>query len=257
MIDEQRYYIETTIRFLSQISMAIRKSGTKFRHQRVDKLLAAREPELKEFRDYMRYFLLMSPTKVHTLHGILHQHSLTGDPTWKILWITLKAYFTDIRRLTPVQSRLIQANVVRRNRFDLYLARYHRKMRVQKGPQLPRVQATTVTMMPPKEPPALAPSQSRVSQTSSKRDETIPIQPLRTEGSQRSSQSATKIGSFVMPQRPQQQKARSVSTKLSQGVLKQDYPKCPGAEGESFWCPYCAQLLDSSYSDSKKNKRWR
>ncbi|KAJ4124471.1 hypothetical protein NW754_000166 [Fusarium falciforme] len=54
--------------------------------------------------------------------------------------------------------------------------------------------------MPPKEPPAPAPSQSRVSQTSSKRDETIPIQPLRTEGSQRSSQSATKIGSFVMPQ---------------------------------------------------------
>lgn len=257
VIDEQRYYIETTIRFLSQISMAIRKSGTKFRHQRVDKLLAAREPELKEFRDYMRYFLLMSPTKVHTLHGILHQHSLTSDPTWKLLWITLKAYFTDIRRLTPVQSRLIQANLVRRNRFDLYLARYHRKTRVQKGPQLPRVQAATATIMTPKEPPAPEPSQSRVSQTSSKRHETIPIQPLGTEGSQRSSQSATKIGSFVMPQRPQEHKARSASTKLSQGVLKQDYPKCPGAEGESFWCPYCAQLLDPSYSDSKKNKRWR
>ncbi|KAJ3462143.1 hypothetical protein MRS44_010696 [Fusarium solani] len=257
MIDEQRYYIETTIRFLLQISMAIRKSGTKFRHQRVDKLLAAREPELKEFRDYMRYFLLMSPTKVHTLHGILHQYSLTSDPTWKLLWITLKTYFTDIRRLTPVQSRLIQANLVRRNRFDLYLARYHRKMPVQKGPQLPRVQAATVTIIPPKESPAPAPSQSQVSQTSSKRDERIPIQPLGIEGSQRSSQSATKIGSFVMPQRPQEPKARSVSTKLSQGVLKQDYPKCPGTEGESFWCPYCAQLLDSSYSDSKKNKRWR
>ncbi|KAI8715897.1 NB-ARC domain-containing protein [Fusarium sp. LHS14.1] len=257
MIDEQKYYIETTIRFLSQISMAIRKSGTKFRHQRVDKLLTARELELKEFRDYIRHFLLMSPTKVHTLHGILHQYSVTGDPTWKILWITLKAYFTDIRRLTPVQSRLIQANLVRRNRFDLYLARYHRKMRVQKGQQLPRTQATTVATMRPQEPQAPAPSQSRVLQPSSKQDDTIPFQPSRTEGSQRSSQSATKIGSFVMPQRTQQQKARSVSTKLSQGVLKQDYPKCPGAEGESFWCPYCAQLLDSSYSDSKKNKRWR
>ncbi|RSL49753.1 hypothetical protein CEP54_012260 [Fusarium duplospermum] len=257
MIDEQRYYIETTIRFLSQISMAIRKSGTKFRHQRVDKLLVARESELKEFRDYMRYFLLMSPTKVHTLHRVLHQHSLTGDPTWNILWITLKAYFTDIRRLTPVQNRLIQANLVRRNRFDLYLARYHRKTRTQKGPQLSQVQAATVTMIPPKERPAPARSQSRVSQTSSKRDERTFVQPLGIEGSQRSSQSATKIGSFVMPQRPQEQKARSVSTKLSQGVLKQDYPKYPGAEGESFWCPYCAQLLDSSYSDTKKNKRWR
>ncbi|KAL2680521.1 hypothetical protein Neosp_008123 [[Neocosmospora] mangrovei] len=257
LIDEQKYYIETTIRFLSRISMAIRKSGTKFRHQRVDKLLATRESELKEFKDYMRHFLLMSPTKVHTLHEILHRHFLTGDPRWKTVWITFKAYFTDIQRLTPVQNRLIQANLVRRNRYDQYLGQYHRKMPVQDGLRLAHVQAKAVTISPLNEPPIPTPSQSHISQTTQKRGENTPIQPLVNEASHRSSQSATKLGSFDMPQRPRAQKARSVSTKLSQGVLKQDYPKCPGAEGESFWCPYCAQLLDSSYSDPKKNKRWR
>ncbi|UKZ53535.1 hypothetical protein TrVGV298_007327 [Trichoderma virens] len=36
-LDEQIYYIKTTLQFLSEISAAMRKSGTKFRHQRIDK----------------------------------------------------------------------------------------------------------------------------------------------------------------------------------------------------------------------------
>ncbi|RSL79565.1 hypothetical protein CEP51_007265 [Fusarium floridanum] len=256
VVEDQIYYIETTIRFLSEISMAIRKSGTKFRHQRVDSLLAARESELEGFGDYLRLLVLMSPRKVYSLHGVSLQHSLTGSPAWKNLWIIMKAYFTDTQRLTPVQTRLIQANLVRRNRFELYLARYRRRTRVQERLQLPQIQGAKVTVHPAKRDPSAptpTPSQSHVSQTLSKTNEKAPIQPL----SQQSSQSATNIGSFVMPQHPHEQKARSVSTKLSEGVFKQDYPKCPGAEGQSFWCPYCAQLLDASYSDPKKSKRWR
>ncbi|RSL48779.1 hypothetical protein CEP53_009416 [Fusarium sp. AF-6] len=256
VVKDQIYYIETTIRFLSEISMAIRKSGTKFRHQRVDSLLAARESELEGFGDYLRLLVLMSPRKVYGLHGVSLQHSLTGSPAWKNLWIIMKAYFTDAQRLTPVQTRLIQANLVRRNRFELYLARYRRRTRAQERLQLPQIQGAKVTVHPAKRDPSAptpTPSQSHVSQTLSKTNEKAPIQPL----SQQSSQSATNIGSFVMPQHPHEQKARSVSTKLSEGVFKQDYPKCPGAEGQSFWCPYCAQLLDASYSDPKKSKRWR
>ncbi|RSL97519.1 hypothetical protein CEP52_010868 [Fusarium oligoseptatum] len=119
LISEQRFYIETTIRFLSQISISIRKSGTKFRHQRVDKHLATREAELKEFKDYLLNIVFMSSEKPRILHRVSQHHSLTRDPLWMTLWITLKAYLTDIQRLTPVQKRLIHANLVRRNRFDL------------------------------------------------------------------------------------------------------------------------------------------
>ncbi|KAK7946099.1 uncharacterized protein PG986_010420, partial [Apiospora aurea] len=48
-LDEQKYYIKTTVQYLSKISASIRKSGTKFRHQRADRLLEQRAPKLEEF----------------------------------------------------------------------------------------------------------------------------------------------------------------------------------------------------------------
>lgn len=174
--------------------------------------------------------------------------------------MTLRAYFRDEGRLMPVQDRLIQANITRRNRLDIYLGMYRRKLTAQKGISMvvdrvahAAVETTSV----------LQHTQPVLSQTKSQSSErTLHLQDVSLQSSTihksaLSSQTATGIGSFVMPQQIPRQEARSVSTRTSQGVLKQNYPKCPIEEGESFWCPYCAQPLDSSYSNPKKNRKWR
>ncbi|KAK8074295.1 hypothetical protein PG994_005194 [Apiospora phragmitis] len=260
-LDEQKYYIRTTLKDLSNISTSIRKSGTKFRHQRVDRMLERRAPKLEEFRRYMFWIILVGPTKMQLLNSLLQRHTLTSDIIWKKAWITLRAYFTDEQRLSPVQKRLIHANLVRRNRFDVYFRMFCQKTEGDKG--------VAETGKTPIQHAAVPPRQ-----TSTKKPDSVPdqaghhdpaprTQPTPSQAAESvertvlSSQPATGIGSFVMPKRPPTQGTRSVSTKFSRGALEQDYPKCPGAEGGAFWCLFCAQPLDGSYSDRKRNKRWR
>ncbi|KAF4964484.1 hypothetical protein FSARC_7586 [Fusarium sarcochroum] len=38
---------------------------------------------------------------------------------------------------------------------------------------------------------------------------------------------------------------------------EENYPECPAVEDTPFRCPYCAQILDPSYSSSKNTKKWR
>jgi len=122
----------------------------------------------------------------------------------------------------------------------------------------PAAHAKIEATMPPQDiQPAPALSQSQSLESTPQTQET-PQRPATIDRSVQSSQPATGIAaSFVMPQRPQEQETRSVGTKVSQGVVKQDYPKCPGAECEDFSCPCCAQPLDSSYSSRKKDRSWR
>lgn len=262
-LDEQIYYIKTTLQFLLKISAAIQKSGTKFRHQRIDKRLKEREHKLEEFRNYLTHLILMDPSKIHLLHGVLYRYTRTEELIWKKMWITLRAYFTDAQRLNPVQERLIRANLIRRNRFDIYFGMYCRKIKADKGSKATPATTPTVQTMTTVSKPILdnqpIPIQARdhSSKMELQKKNESPEQAVVDARSGLSSQTATDIGGFVIPQRPRTQGTRSVSTKFSQGVLKQDYPKCPAAEGESFWCPYCAQVLDDSYSNQKKNKRWR
>ncbi|KAK8000562.1 hypothetical protein PG990_013162 [Apiospora arundinis] len=256
--DEQFYYIKSTLQYLSKISASIRKSGTKFRHQRVDRLLEERAPKLEEFRRYLHWIVLIGPTKSHLLNSLIYRYTSTGEHIWKKSWITLKAYLTDEKRLSAVQKRLIQANLVRRNRFEIYFNMYLRKLEggqgmmtgeaAKKATVAPKPASTMRPENAPDRPrPNIAPGKKNASSEKA----------VSVEKTGLSSQPATGIGTFIMPQPPTAQGARSVSTKFSQGALKQDYPKCPITEEGAFWCPYCAQPLDSSYSGRKRDKRWR
>ncbi|KAK7916875.1 guanyl-nucleotide exchange factor [Apiospora marii] len=262
-MDGQRYYIRTNIQYLSKISASIRKSGTKFRHQRADRLLEHRAPKLEEFRRYMFWIILVGPSKMQLLNSLLQRHTLTGDITWKKAWITLKAYFTDEQRLSPVQKRLIHANLVRRNRFDIYFRTCRQKTGSNEDTSVPGTvpDPTKHTAVTPK--PNATNSEDPIPDQARRHDPGVQMQPTPSQAAKSvdrtmlSSQPATDIGSIVMPRRPTTQGARTVSTKFSRGALKQDYPKCPCPEGKSFWCPFCAQPLDASYSNRKKDKRWR
>ncbi|KAK7946098.1 uncharacterized protein PG986_010419 [Apiospora aurea] len=200
---------------------------------------------------------------MHLLHSLLQRHTLTGDIIWKKAWITLKAYFTDEQRLSPVQKRLLHANLVRRNRFDVYFRTFCQKIEGGKGKGVAEAtsEATKHAAAPPK--PASTTKPDPAADRFRHHDSTpyvhsAPSQSANpVERTVLSSQPATGIGSFVMPKRPPTQGTRSVSTKFSRGAMKQDYPKCPSSEGSTVWCPFCAQPLDASYSDRKKDKRWR
>jgi hypothetical protein len=256
------YSIRTTLEYLSRISAAILESGTKFGHQRVDKLMKQRAAELEEFRTYLLHLVLFGPAKIHLLNWVRYRQTAIGELTRKKMWIILRAYFKDSRRLSPVQDRLIQANLIRRNRFDIYSGIYRQKSEGQEtrvtNTNEPAAHATMEATMPPQDnQPAPAPSQSQSFESTPQTQET-PRQPATVGRSVQSSQPITEIAeSFVVPRRPRKRETRSVCTKVSQGVLGQDYPKCPGDEGENFWCPYCAQQLDSSYSNRKNYRRWR
>lgn len=251
-LGEQAYYTATTIEYLAKISAAIRKSGTKFRHQRVDKLITHRATELEQFRIYLVNIILIGPMQISLLDGILYRHTTTCEPIWKKTWTVLRAYLRDSERLSQVQNRLVQANLVRRNRFDLYFAAYNKKTG---GPSLAATKSEQITRSALERQN----SQSKVTpvQDQDHQDQQIIHKLPSVDRPVLLSQPATDIGSLVIPQRPQVQQPKSVGTRVSHGALKQDYPKCPAPEGEDFWCPYCAQPLDNSYSDPKKNRRWR
>ncbi|KAM3079616.1 hypothetical protein ACMFMG_006028 [Clarireedia jacksonii] len=252
-LGEQVYYIRSTLEFLSRISAAIWKSGTNFRHRRADNLMEQRAAELKEFRLYLECIVLIGPQKIHLLNWILSRVTLT-EPIWKKMWITLWAYFKDPRRLSPVQDRLIQANLIRRNRFDIY-RRKLLGLTQTRGTNRNETAAHAMieTPMLPHQPDPF-PGRNSSPKYTPQTQETFP-KAATVDRSLLFSEPATRLTeSFVTPQRPRKQDTRSVGTKVSQGVLKQDYPKCPVGEEIDFLCPCCAQPLDSSYS---KNRRWR
>ncbi|KAK8103236.1 hypothetical protein PG984_016382 [Apiospora sp. TS-2023a] len=262
-LDEQVYYIRTTLQYLSKISASIRKSGTRFRHQRADRRLEQRAPKLEGFRRYMLWIILVGPSKMHLLNSLLQRQTLTGDITWTKAWITLKAYFSDEQRLSPVQRRLIHANLVRRNRFDFYFRAYCEKTGGDEDKGVPGTthDPTKHTVVTPT--PNASNIPDHVPDQAHRHNPALHAQPTPSPAAKSvdrtilPSQPATDIGTLIMPRRPTTQGARTVSTKFSRGALKQDYPTCPGSEGKSFWCPFCVQPLDASYSDRKKDKRWR
>lgn len=249
------YYIRTTIEFLSRISVAIRKSGTKFPHRKADKLLPQREHKLKEFRDYLRYTILIGPWKMQLLNFIRYRHTVTKEQRWRMVEIVVHASLCDSGRLSAVQQRLIQANLVRRNRIDVYQHRLKGRAGMFEASVSPR--SVNLREEPQAAKGEKSPAPSRGGRTRPRVRE-IPRAPPTAELSAVSSGSATKLApSFVLPPRPREGDSKSVSTKVSHGVFKQDYPRCPAPKGNDFFCPYCAQPLDSSYSDPKNSRKWR
>lgn len=252
-LGEQFYYIKSSVDSLAKISAAIRKSGTKFRHERADKLQAGRALELAEFRIFLINVVLVRPTQMHLLNRTLYRDNPTRKPTHKKMW----DFLTNERKLSPVQERLIEANLIRRNRFDIYLDESRRKTEGRKDPQ----------DSPPAAPAAIAagrdgqPRPTLIQIYSPEHlpeREARPRQPSVADSCIQSSRRATDLASsFVVPKDTRERETNSIATKVSQQALKQNYPKCPAAEGTHFWCPFCAQLLDDTYSDPKKDGRWR
>lgn len=232
LFSEHVFNIQTILGHLTRISTVIRRSGAKYRYRKADASL--REEEYEDFRTELNVAILLG--------------NLADS---KIDSASLITRISDSNLLTSVQERLINANIVRRNRIKFAT----RPMKASEAPaaqtqkrspskiiQRPVVVAQSTT----------SPSQKRVSDTPIIQQQASSIKAPSV------TQTATNVGSHLDWQQAVEPKKStpSVITRITKTGADQDYPSCPKPTfGDLLQCPYCADFLPESYC--KNASRWK
>lgn len=258
---DPRFYIETNLKLLAKISIAIRRSGAKLRYLKADAYLKAHsdDDEYAQLRSHLLFLILVGPCE-QKLFGELARR-VTDEKTPKAVEIVIRSWIIDPSRATSNQQRLIEANITRRNRIA-YARRFISKSaaltksKEAEAPTIVTSQLPDAVIRPAKEPSTFGADAQEPFLIED------PIQPLPTPPEPAKSLTAktltaTELGSqfvlpVIVPFEPKKG-AMSVATKMTQTGIKQDYPACPGKKG-SFQCPYCVQVLPEDYT---AKSRWR
>ncbi|KAI9928446.1 hypothetical protein MW887_002491 [Aspergillus wentii] len=218
---------------LSRLGMAIRRAGARFRYANADRSL--KKYDHAEFKDYLRAILLYDSRK----------HQFISYATYKlpVLAIISKAFFLDPGRLTPIQKRMIHANIVRRNRLD-----YMRK-REKRFSGIPQAGGSQTNDVP-----------TKASFTPQPKAPTPEVKDIIKASEPSINQSATQVESRFTPEEalPPPKKAMTAATsKISTTAARVPYPKAPKIEDgrETFQCPYCLHALSRKYAAEKEWKR--
>ncbi|KXH69684.1 hypothetical protein CSAL01_12615 [Colletotrichum salicis] len=108
---EQRTYVYKIMDKLARLSMAIRKSGTKYRYAKIDAQL--NENDFEDFRSYQVALLKIS-------QGRQNQSQLCTSTEWVEWMESSGANLSQSPGLlaSPIQQRLIQTNILRRHRMQ-------------------------------------------------------------------------------------------------------------------------------------------
>ncbi|KAF3930997.1 hypothetical protein ABW20_dc0100926 [Dactylellina cionopaga] len=241
ILSENISYVKMILSQLARISLAIRKSGNKYRFEKADAYFD--DEHFEGFRKYLTTIILM---------GFEDQEAeklTTAEKMHRAL---------DYDRLTQVQKRMIHVNILRRGRIE-FVTRFrtpitHHKAASQQPPKLvARATASELLDTNPKPGPP-QPTPSRITYTSSH---------LAPGGSRRSEAfttavTATEVDSKLDIKGILSKKTQSVATKMTRIGASQAYPRCPGPRPDgSLICPYCDDLLPSDFSGSKREDRWR
>ncbi|KAH6887068.1 hypothetical protein B0T10DRAFT_575574 [Thelonectria olida] len=285
---EQRYYIETNIDILLRIHTAIKRSGLKFRNKRADDALERAEEEYQllrhrvgentalndsrigeheRFRRFLTKVVLCRGYQQHLIHRMqqdIHAGGTQGLLGYDILlqtkvMIVIRAFLKDKARLTPVQRRLIDANVTRRNRF-LHAGRARKT-----GGQTQEVQDKSTALDKMEKKTTIATWATDDSASPNRQQATDlppPLLPVSRKGKEKAdqndsvAQSSTALGSnFTIggAMAAVSKSTKSAATRMSARIEHLDYPKCPGDDGP-FECPLCPEILPEDYN---QKKRWR
>ncbi|KAF5966271.1 SKT5-like protein [Fusarium bulbicola] len=258
---DPRFYIETNLKLLAKMSVAIRRSGQKLRYLKADAYLKDHldDEEYTLLRNHLLFLILVSSYEQKLLTELGHLAINQEIP--KAVEIVIRSWIVGPSRATSTQQRLIEANIIRRNRIA-YARRYIGKNTIPKKPQ----EDTATTIAPSQLPGALLGPAREASTfgTDTKEPFSIPspVQPLPahpepTESLTGKTLTATELGSqfilpIIMPLEPKKG-ALSIVTKITQTGTNQDYPACTAKKG-SFQCPYCVQVLSEDYATKS---RWR
>ncbi|PHH68806.1 hypothetical protein CDD82_260 [Ophiocordyceps australis] len=242
-----KFFIETNLKLLAKISIAIRKSGTKLRYLKADEYLEAHsnDEEYTKLRAHLSFLILFGSYEQQLFCNLLRQ--AINQEISKAVEIVIRSWILDPARLTSDQRRLIEANITRRNRI-VYARRFLNK---KSPPTDSKKEAPKAVLQSTKSGTVGVHADKPFEDPSQTLSKPEPANSL-TENTL----TATELGShFVLPIIPSEpgKAALSITTKLTQTATNLDYPPCPAEKG-SFSCPYCAQVLTEDYIESS---RWR
>ncbi|KAF4428916.1 hypothetical protein F53441_14029 [Fusarium austroafricanum] len=289
LYQEPKFYIETNLEILIRIHAAIKKSGLKFRNKRADDdLMRAEERyqlektrlgehtalygsdtsigEHERFRLFLTRRVLQNGYKEGLLRHIdgniqrfitAHGPESEDHPyiiSQRRILLIFRAYLYDPARLTTIQRRLINANVVRRNRLIHAGGAEKAQSRTrQDDPKLPLKLPTVKEVAQPSQ--VEDQTSDHLEPISAAQPSQSPSLPKPKSRKSFVSQAATGLASnfSITDALSPTRKTKSAATKMSARVANIDYPKCPANQGP-FPCPYCPSILSHAYT---KRTKWR
>lgn len=261
LLEECKKSVEMILDQLARLSVLIRKSGSRLRYQKADRMLNFHSlPEdLQAFREGLTEIVLipqdsLEANLIKNLRRKVFQNKTRGS-----VLIVVRAWLVNPARLSPVQDRLIRANIKRRNRFTYaYIKATEGLDQHQKEPQVQVEQSPVVieqqvsideviTTLP-------APSKSVKSISASKQERKL----LETKPHADETMTATDLGSKFTLKKIRASNTMSVDTRMSNTAATLDYPRPPRVESgrRTFKCPYCQHALPKEYID-RGARRWK
>jgi hypothetical protein len=227
-LDSVKAEVEQIIDHLTRIAVAIRKTGSNFRYQKADRLF---KPEAHE--ELRRHLNIL----------VLARGSEAGREHWAV----------NANYLTPVQERLIRANLRRRNRF-LYAQRHAQKLAVDTS------KASSQFSMTQFENPVLVPN-AKHSEDDIKMipeaSDTIEKEEPSPHSIVLSATTASAVETQIeeVPLR-MPTPSRMAKTNITSTAARLKYPRPPRMrEGlRYFQCPCCCQVLPELF---REETQWR
>ncbi|KAK1704937.1 hypothetical protein BDP67DRAFT_532235 [Colletotrichum lupini] len=254
LYEEQKTYLHKILEKLARLSTAIRKSGTKYRYAKIDAQL--NEKDFEDFRTYQIALLEIA-------NGRQRQPKLCTSTEW-MEWmesISSEASQSPGHLISPMQQRLVQANILRRHRMQ-----YANRNNTRTAPASAVKKPQEALGMDKQELDKETVYQSHTVVSTSKKLSIEPdnaltlgselVDRVKSAKTESAGPTATKLGSDFDVQKVVTRKAVSTTTRATHTGINQEYPRCPKvAAGQMFSCPYCADLLSSDYA--KTEPKWK
>ncbi|RYP35697.1 hypothetical protein DL768_010977 [Monosporascus sp. mg162] len=245
LVAEHVSYIKTILGQLSRLAVAIRKSGNKYRFEKIDASLD--ESAFKDFRKHLTVIILRA----------------FEDPDAQDLpALERMNRASDWTKLGKVQQHLVQANIIRRNRIEAMTRSRNSRARLARATQQPDPLMKSVEIEVT--PPQIATAQAVQQQP----EPTITVSHSAPKASSVAGRSQTVTAAATITDAGSDlddrfrsilaRKTLSAVTKMTRIGASQAYPRCPrrGPDG-SLICPYCDDFLPAEYAEPKYRESWR
>lgn len=219
--------VESTLDQLNNLSLTVRRAGSQLRRQKADSRF--KRSDHSGLETFLKFWVLAcTSTKASPL-----------DPSAE-----------DRHRLSPIQLRLIETNLIRRNRF-LYAQRHskrlHRNRQILQTEHLPAVPTT--------EPGDIVPLYENAQPKLSPHQHGFPVagqHPGVPLGPAADNSTATQLetGTEIL------RDTKGRDSQITSTALRVRYPNPPRTHSAArfFKCPCCCQTLDRGFS---LGSRWR
>jgi hypothetical protein len=243
VLEEYISYVRTILDQLTRISLTIRRAGAKYRFERADKAFKETE-EVKAFRQHLTTII----------NSGFPDKDAEGLPATEMM---KRVY--DGSKFSPVQLKLIRANILRRHRIEYFTKarapRAHAPVEASKEVQVQKLDKTPVAV-----------DNAPTSVVSSKVKESQPVTPIapqvheapveRTRSIYTTAVTATDVGPNFDTKDLSANNTPSRITRMTKIGGSQAYPGCPKPQPNgTLICPYCNDKLPDSYT--KNEESWK